>query len=85
MQEAVEKQFQQQPEPVVAPDTPRPAHSGIYIICIMRNTVLGRLARVWRYYWSLLRLLLDRLLPPKRLSHAATKNLLLQSPSLGTP
>lgn len=34
MQEAVEKQFQQQPEPVVAPDTPRPAHSGIYIICI---------------------------------------------------
>jgi hypothetical protein len=23
---------------------------------------MGQLARVWRYYWSLLRLLLDRLL-----------------------
>lgn len=33
--------------------------------------IMGAVRRVWRYYWSLLRLVLDRLLPSKRLPLAA--------------
>lgn len=66
---------QQLPKPtaVAGIGTGPVAHPGFYIICIMRNKRLGWLARVWRYYLSLLRLALDRLLPLKRVPFPATE------------